>query len=357
MFLAGGFHYLKVARVAYPLFALTLLMLLALLVFGHLGRHVAFLRQMFPQPGGSFRWIRLPFVQIQPSEFLKITYVLALARYLRYRSNYRNLAGLIGPFAFTILPIVLIILEPDLGTAMLLLPVLFLMLFAAGARISHLAVIVLFMVLSFPGLFYLMAPYQKARFAGLLLQSPKARAYLKEHPKLKKAVYPKLSLLRWHQSPQGYQLYNSKLAVGSGGPRGYGGELGPYTEGTYRLPHCHNDFIFAIIGHQFGFVGTVLVILLYLVIAVGLIEIAANVTEPFGRLVAVGTFAMILAQSMINMAMTVGLMPITGVTLPFVSFGGSSMLTYFILIGLAISVDRTRPINIGPRPFEFKKKQ
>jgi len=335
-----------------------LLLLGGLLVFRGLekaGVHVGPLSWFVPSVNGSFRWIRLPGVeiQVQPSEFLKVTYILALAGYLRYRRNYRRLSGLVGPFALTLLPILLILLEPDLGTSLLLLPVLLATLLAAGAKGRHVGAVVVLAALSLPGLFLIMEPYQRGRVIGMFLQYDRVRDWLAAHPDLKNKVYPQGDLERWYLNLEGYQLYHSKLAMGSGGVWGYGGQPGPYVAGSRRLPHCHNDFIFAMVGHQYGAVGVGVLLLLYAGLAVGLIEIASAVREPFGRLVAVGAGAMIATQCLINMAMTVGMLPITGLTLPFVSYGGSSLLTYFVLIGLALSVDRTRPISMAPQPFEF----
>ncbi len=345
--------YFALGKFVYPIFAVTLIMLAAVLIFGHLGLYVSFLKKIFPNVNGSYRWIRLDIIQVQPSEFLKITYILALARYLRFRKNYRKLRGLIGPFILTIIPMVLILLEPDLGTVMLLVPVLLIMLYAAGARLRHLLVIILLIICSLPAMFAIMKPYQRTRIAGLFLQSPAARIWLKRHPGVTNIVYPHKRIDRWYLQPEGYQLYHSKMAVGSGGIMGYGLSNGPFLNENRRLPHCHNDFIFAMIANQFGLFGTVSVILLYLILSIGLTEIAAKTAEPFGKLILVGTASIIGTQAMINIAMSVGMMPITGVTLPFVSYGGSSLLTYFILIGLALSVDASQPAHLGPKPFEF----
>lgn len=375
MVIIARMNYRKIGRMAYPLFVVTLLLLVLVL----LGRYVPPLRGIFPRRNYSYRWINLYVLSVQPSEFLKITYVLALAWYLRYRHNYRRFRGLVGPFAFTIVPMILILLEPDLGTVMLLLPVLFMMLFAAGAKIKHLVLIVVMMIVVSPVLFSpgVMHRYQRSRIFGMLLQWSEVRNKLKQWPEVKKFVYSGQSLDNWHRSRQGYQLYHSKTAIGSGGGFGFvrSGrsigqtdasqdemsvdqtvipEQGPYTDGTRPLPEAQNDFIYAIICHEYGFVGAVIPIALYIIMITGLVEISTVVTEPFGRLTAVGVMAMILTQCTINMAMTMGLMPITGVTLPFVSYGGSSLLTYFILIAVVIAVDRARPINMGPRPFEFR---
>ncbi len=353
MLVVRQINYLRLGDLAYPLFLITLLLLAAVLVLGFIGRYVSFVGAICPNINGSYRWIRLPFFQIQPSEFIKITYILGLAMYLRYRKNYRQLGGLLGPFALTLLPMILILLEPDLGTVMLLLPVLLIMLYAAGAKIRHLMTIILLMLCSIPIMFTIMQPYQRSRVVGVVMQSPATREWMKKHPKVKNFIYPDKNLDQWAMSPEGYHLNNSKSAIGSGGITGCGYGLGAYIDGTKRLPECHNDFVFAIISHQFGTIGSVSVILLYLIIATGLVEIAGTCAEPLGRLIAVGILSILLVQAGINIGMTLGLMPITGVTLPFVSYGGSSMLTFFTLVGLALSVDNYRPINIGPKPFEF----
>jgi len=353
LFAVRAMNYQRIGEWAYLLFAIMLLLLAAVLIFGILGQYVPVLARFFPNVKGSYRWIRLEFFQIQPSEFIKIAYILGLARYLRYRKNFRRFGGLLGPFLLTLLPMILILLEPDLGTVMLLLPVLFVMLYAAGAKIRHLAAVVLLMIASIPLLFAIMHDYQRSRVVGVILQSDRARTWLADHPRVKHLLYRNKPLDRWYLEPEGYHLYHSKIAIGSGGALGQGYGHGPYLDGGRRLPECHNDFIYAMIAHQFGFFGSISVILLYLIIAIGLVEIAGEVVEPFGRLIAVGILTMLLVQAGLNIAMTMGLMPITGVTLPFLSYGGSSLLTYGILIGLALAVDRARPIHIGPKPFEF----
>jgi cell division protein FtsW (lipid II flippase) len=355
MIVVSQLRYQRIGDLTYFLFMVTIGLLLAVLVLGWLGTYIPILGKIVPNIKGSYRWIRLMGFQFQPSEFVKITYILALARYLRYRKNYRSFRGLLEPFAMTLVPMILILIEPDLGTVMLLLPVLFVMLYSAGAKIRHLGTVIFFMVVSFPLLFTLMADYQKGRIAGVVLQSEAARNALKSHSRLKQIIYPEKNVDRWYLEPEGYQLYQSKMAIASGGIFGFGLSKGPYIEGDRKLPECHNDFVFAIICHQFGLLGGISVMVFYLVMAVGLVEIAGGTVEPFGRLVVIGVLAMILVQAMTNMAMTIGLLPITGVTLPLVSYGGSSLLTYFILVGVVHSIHRERPIQVGPKPFEFNE--
>jgi rod shape determining protein RodA len=156
--------------------------------------------------------------------------------------------------------------------------------------------------------------------------------------------------IRWHMD-KGYQLFQSKIALGSGGLLGEG-----YGEGMFvryeLLPEEHNDFIFAIIGNQFGFVGGLLVILAYALIVLFGIEVSTATNDPFGRLIAIGVVVMIVVQAYLNMAMTIGLAPITGMPLPFVSYGGSSLWANFIGLGLLVNVAKRRPMLIAKKPFQ-----
>lgn len=319
--------YQKLGRWSYPLFAV-MLVLLGLLVAD---RWINL--PLIPSIRGTRRWIRLPGFQVQPAELTKIAYILALAWYLRFRRTVRRLGGLVGPFVLTLVPMALILVEPDLGTVLLLLPVLMVMLFAAGARRQHLGVIVLLGLASMPAFYFspLMKEYQRDRIRVLFRQGEDDRRWL---------------------ANQGYQLYQSKVALGSGGLTGQ-----PLLEGAYVrydfLPDRHNDFIFSVVAHQWGFVGSLAVVLCFgLIVAAG-IEIATLTNDPFGRLLVVGVVGLLSAQALINIGMTCGLMPITGMTLPFVSFGGSSLLTNFIAVGLLINVAQRRPVLIGHKPFEY----
>ena len=318
-------HYRFLGEVSYLLFALTLVLLGVILVGKYLVKTEA-----IPMINGAYRWIKLGPMQVQPSEMAKLAYILALAWYLRLRSNYRRFGGLIGPFALTLLPIGLIIKEPDLGTVLLFLPILFVLLFIAGARIRHLAIIVVLgLAAAYP--FYTMMPtYQQNRIKVLLKQNTDNPNWLRN---------------------EGFQLDQSKTYIALGGMTGQG--WGESELLRYELPHGHNDFIFALIGHQWGFVGASLLIVLYILLIIGGIEIAANQPEPFGRLIAVGICTLFAAQMFINIGMTMGLTPITGMTLPFVSYGGSSLVSSFLALGLLINVARHRPYKGYHQPFEF----
>ena len=307
-----------------------------------------------PLINGTRRWIRiLPGidVKVQPSEFCKIAYILALAWYLRFRSNYRKFSGLIGPFALTLLAIVLILFEPDLGTVMLMMPILFAMLFVAGARVKHLLIIVLLAVVVSPALWHFMRPYQRLRISSVFLQNDYIFAQAEKHPNLAKVLAGgRDNLSRWERN-QGYQLIHSKYAIASGGIWGFGFRKGPYMR--YDLPpERDNDFIFAIIAHQLGLVGCMVTLGLYGVIVWCGIEIAWHNTDPFARLASVGIIAMFAVQVIVNVGMTLGLMPITGLTLPLVSSGGSSMVVSVIAIGILNNIGKWRPFSVAGKSFE-----
>jgi len=304
---------------------------------------------------GAYRWIKLPGFLFQPSEFLKIAFVLALAWYLRFRKNYRHLGGLLVPFGVAAIPLALILLEPDLGTALLLLPVLFIMLFAAGARTSHLTLIALVGVALAPVAWNHAHTYQRLRVTSVLLQSDALRQAVIKNPEAYKSFATKRQAQEWAAS-SGYQLVHSKNAVGSGGLVGEGWGHGIYVTSNL-LPDRHNDFVFSMIGHQWGFIGCVIVLFCYVAITLAGARIASATAEPFARLVAVGVVTLIAAQVVINVGMSTGLLPITGMTLPFVSYGGSSLLCNFIAVALLVSVSQDKPFLLTQSPLLVKREQ
>jgi rod shape-determining protein RodA len=331
--------YRSLGRYSNTLFALSL----GLLILVLMGKYLQ-LTNFVPNIRGATRWIKLipinsdSFIvraaRIQPSEIAKITYILALAWYLRHRENYRTLKGLIGPFTLTLFPMVLILLEPDLGTVLLFLPMLFIVLYAAGARIKHLLTFIIIALILCPICYYtpgLMKSYQRDRIKVLWNQNTEDPYWLED---------------------SGYQLHRSKVCIGSGQLAGQGWKSNSIAQYDYP-PDQHNDFIFAMIAHQWGFLGSMVVFLLYSLVILGAIEIASSQSEPFGRLLAMGIATLLAAQMCINIGMTMGLMPITGMNLPFVSYGGSSLLANFIALGLLINVARHRHLVLTRKSFEF----
>jgi cell division protein FtsW (lipid II flippase) len=258
---------------------------------------------------------------------------------------------LIGPFALTLLPIVLILLEPDLGTVMLMMPILFVMLFVAGARVKHLLSIILMAVLVSPVLWHFMQGYQKIRISSVILQSEWMQDKAEKNEWLGNLLVGEpFSRKKW-RNDWGYHLIRSKYAIASGGASGNGYRRGPFVKYDF-LPERHNDFIFAVIAHQWGFWGCMGLLALYGIIIWCGLEIAFHNIDPFGKLLATGIVVMFAVEVLVNICMTVGLMPITGLTLPFVSYGGSSLLVSMASVGLLNNVGRNRHFTVAPKSFE-----
>lgn len=344
--------YPHIGRYSYTIFSVCLAGLVPLLVAKVM--HSSFGGLTAPR-NGAYRWIQLPGFLLQPSEFMKIAYVLALAWYLRFRKNIGGFGSVLLPVIVSGAPIALILLEPDLGTAMLLVPVLFTMLFVAGAKKRYLAIIVLAGLTVAPFAWGHIESYQRLRMTAVLLQSDELRKAVIDDPQSYTGLATKRQALEWSASA-GYQLVHSKNAIGSGGIWGNGWGQGVYVENSL-LPDRHNDFIFAIIAHQWGLVGCALVLGCFAAIAVAGVRIASVTTEPFARLLAVGLMTLITAQAVVNMGMTMGLLPVTGMTLPFVSYGGSSLLCNWAAAALLISVSQHRPFLLTTIPPEFTREQ
>jgi rod shape determining protein RodA len=271
------------------------------------------------------RWLDLKFMLLQPSEFMKVILIVVLARYIRWRDDYKTLRGLVLPFAITLLPMALILSQPDLGTALLFAPILFVMLLVAGAKAKHLGLVVLMGVAAAPILFFgFLKDYQQKRILVFIGQQ---------------------ELSEGMRQNEGYHLSRSRIAVGSGGLAGKG-----YHQGDVRVPENETDFIFTVICEEWGFLGAAFTILLYVVLLFFLLEDAVTSTEPSGKLLITGVFTLLFVQTAVNIAMTVGLAPITGLTLPFVSYGGSSLLSLTLAIGLVLNV-RLYPDFVFTRDF------
>jgi len=287
---------------------------------------------LMPAHRGARRWIPLGLFEMQPSELAKLTFILALSHYLMYRRNFRRFLGLFTPFLLTLVPLILVLKEPDLGTALLFLPMLFAMLLAAGARVRHLALIGLMGVAVTPVLWLGMNAEQKSRVVSLLTQ-------------VEDGPVPR---------GDGYHLYQSKRMLSLGGT--WGSELAgmPVDDpAAYHLPAARTDFVFCLIGERFGLIGSLLTLAIYAVLIAKGLSIAHATREPFGRLLATGIVTLLATQAIINTGMTVGLMPITGMTLPLVSYGGSSLVATAIALGLLINVAIRPGYEVTAEPFRF----
>ena len=288
---------------------------------------------------GACAWINLKFISIEPSELMKISFVMALARYLRFRSNYRRLSGLLVPFALAVVPVVLILKQPDLGVAALFLPTLLAMLFVAGAKAKHVVLIVALGAALTPVFWLSGTDVPVFRHLPVLV-----RAYQRDR------VYAMISSDPRTLRETGYQQEQALMAMGPGGLTGKG--LGNLSVGRH-VPEAHNDMIFAIVGEQFGFIGSVVVLVAYVVLFAAGVEISASTREPFGKLLALGLVVVLAAQSFLNLMVVMRLFPVTGVTLPFVSYGGSSLVASFIAAGLLLNIGQNRPVVLARDSFEY----
>jgi len=273
------------------------------------------------------RWISLGVFRVQPSEFMKILIILCLARYLMYTGSHRRLVGLLGPLALVGVPMALIAREPDLGTALVVLPMVFMMLYVAAARGRHLLLILAVGAASLPALWLNMRPYQKERVLAFLAQDE-----------------------RRPQRDQ-YQLRQAKAAIGSGGPFGKGLGKGTLNRLNF-IPASYNDFIFAVICEEWGFVGANFVLALYFLLLLLCARAAEETHHPGGRLIVVGVLAMIGTQVIVNTAMAAGQLPIVGLTLPLVSYGGSSLLSSLLGLALVVNVSVYRRAPLGTDDFD-----
>lgn len=271
-----------------------------------------------PAINNTHRYLRLGPIGVQPTEVLKITLIMALARHLGKRENQHMLHGLILPFALTLVPMFLILRQPDLGTAMTLPPILFCLLWVSGARFSHLFTAVAMGFASlWPLWHYGMKPYQKNR------------------------VYAFLDPERF-ESAEAYQMLMSLAAIGSGGVSGLGLGNGIITE-LDLLPEMHNDFIFGVIAEEGGFAAAGSLILLFLVVTLIGLHIAGAAVDRFGRLLATGVSVIMGWQAILNIYVVTGLFPTTGITLPLISYGGSSLVISCAMTGIVLNVSQARP--------------
>ena len=293
------FDYRSVKRLIIPMFIVILVLLVTTLFLGNITR-------------GSARWIPIGPFNLQPSEFAKPVLILALGVFWTTRkASWVNIGKSILiflPFGF------LIFRQPDLGTALTLGAIWFFMLVAANISLRKILTLLLVVMITIPVGWSFLHDYQKNRIESFL--SPTA-------------------------DPQGigFHVIQSMIAVGSGELTGRG--IGSGTQSRLQfLPEFQTDFIFAFIAEELGFIGSVLVLILYAVLFYFLYRLLSRVRDKFGELIIVGVLGMILFQMVVNIGMNTGIMPITGITLPFLSYGGSSIVTTFISLGLVSSVAR-----------------
>ncbi|MEE8459094.1 MAG: FtsW/RodA/SpoVE family cell cycle protein [Phycisphaerales bacterium] len=318
-------HYRVTQKLSYPLLGVVVLMLIFVLI--------PWVPESIVRPrNGARRWINVVVTDFQPSELAKIAWVLALASYLRYRENYRRVLGLLLPLAITLIPMALILIEPDLGTALLFLPTLFAMLVAAGAKLRHLAAVIVIGLTLALSMYPLLEPHQKDRINAMIAQAVGDDQYINDI---------------------GFQGDRAMTLVGAGQWTGVGRTHAAAMVIYNALPEDHNDMIFAVVTCRWGVLGAVAVWGVFLVLCGGGLLIASQCKDPFGRLVSVGLVAVLFSQMAINTGMTIGIMPITGMTLPFVSAGGSSLVSAWIMVGLLVNIAMRRQRYLAKEAFDF----
>lgn len=308
MWVVSNLDYHALMLRAYPMYIASVVLLVTVLVVG---------KRAF----GSTRWIALPAgIHIQVSEFAKIAVVLLVARYLtEIKADLLKLSDLLKIGGLVLVPMALIALEPDLGTALTYVPVLAIGVFLAGLPWRYWVTIAVVAAIVVPIGYSSLKPYQKGRIVSFLdpERDPKG---------------------------DGYQLIQSKIAVGAGGPWGKGVTKGSQTQLRF-LPVPHTDFIFSAFSEEHGFVGVMFVLTLYFVLLMQIVQNAQMAPDRAGMYICMGIASLILFHILVNVGMVVGRMPVTGIPLPLMSYGGSSIWSTFLMLGLVNSVRVRRFVN------------
>lgn len=299
-FIVATIDYHQLEKIAIPIYILSIIMLVYVLLFGK-------------TTGGARRWINVAGFDFQPSEFAKIALIIFLADFLsRQKDKLSNFLYFLLPFLFTGMLMLLITKQPDLGTAIVFLAIVLFMIYVAGIEWKYILMISLLLVASFPVLWSFLKDYQRKRIIFFL--------------------NPELDPLG-----AGYNIIQSKVAIGSGGLLGQGLFSGIQSQLKF-LPAQHTDFVFAVIGEELGFLGALLLLSLFILLLWKGIKIAQEAPDLLGTFLATGVVAFMFFHIFINIGMVMGLVPATGLPLPFISYGGTFMITNFIGIGLLLNV-------------------
>ncbi len=304
------YDYRHYEKLAYPLYLLSILLLIGVMVAGKI-------------VSGSRRWLSLGPFTFQPAELVKLAVILVLARYFHKRPNFSalRLKDLLAPLALVLAPALLIIKQPDLGSGLLILAVAAAVILFAGVHWRTLMLGVLGVVLAAPAAWPFLKDYQKQRI---------------------------LTFLDPEKDPlgAGYHIIQSKIAVGSGKFWGKGFLQGTQSQ-LYFLPEQHTDFVFSVFAEEWGFVGSAVVLLLYTGIILWGLQIARTCKDRFGQFLAVGVIALLFWQIFINLCMVTGLMPVVGIPLPLLSYGGSSLITTMLALGVLLNIRMRRFVSGG----------
>ena len=376
--LLSAIHYKILGRYAFYIYGFFIFILLVTTIFGR------------PIRGSSVRWLTFGFFSIQPSEFMKLSLVILLAKYLELKErDLKDFKELLIPSLLTLLPVLIIIKQPDLGTAALFIPILFIMLFLGGASVSHLVSIVLVAAIAI--IFPMLLTYWEWEgykgnnliiqlfghvdvlftIAGILLAiaiTAFVTHYFVNKKFLKKIYIPatvislglffSVVIQNWFKIYQkkrilvflnpdldphgsGYNIIQSKIAIGSGGFLGKGFLKGSQTQLGF-LPEKTSDFIFAVIAEELGFIGAAFLLLLLGVIIYRGIQISLSTRDKFGALLAIGIVSILFSHILVNVGMVIGIMPVTGLPLPFFSYGGSNLLMMMLAVGILNNIYMNR---------------
>jgi len=320
-----AFDYETISRWHVPLYALVLVLLVVVLKIGK-------------SPTGASSWIALGGFRLQPSELAKIAVILSLSGFLSRRMDGLKQLGLVLRSLLLVAPpVLLVLIEPDFGTALVIIAIWFGTLALAGARAKHLGAVFACGLLLFTAMWNLdRLPLDRVRptALGKVLR----RAALKDYQKRRLTAF-----LNPQADPlgAGYHVIQSKVGIGSGQLFGRGLFRG--TQSRLRfLPERHTDFIFAVIGEELGLAGCAVVLLLFFFVFWRGMRIALRARDPLGTLLAAGAVTMLIFHAVVNIGMAVNIMPITGIPLPFVSYGGSNLLASFVAFGLMQNVHMRR---------------
>jgi rod shape determining protein RodA len=297
-------------RSSYLLYIVVIILLVFVLLFGS-------------KAMGAQRWLSLSHLRLQPSEFMKIALVLSLSRWLSkdLHRHHLHFSDLIIPLLFVLVPFVLILMQPDLGTALLLFLIFAVIIFYCKLNVKVLGVVSILVVLAAGFMFqYGLKDYQKKRIMTFLNPDADAKG-------------------------SGYNAIQSKIAIGSGMLWGKGFKKSSQATFNY-LPENHTDFVFSIYNEEHGFIGAIFLIILFFIFFMRMIWLAQNCTRLYDSLVVIGIMSIFFWHALINMSMVMGLMPVVGLPLPYMSYGGSSLVTFGMCIGILSSISRSRMLFI-----------
>ena len=290
--------------------------------------YIAPVSSITPIINGAKSWYQFGFFSIQPSEFVKIIYILTMAYAISQHNKYKlanslamDLRLLLKLIVLSILPMLLILLQNDMGTVLVMIAIFLGLVVVSG--ISWWLIIPTLTVAATTGL---------ALILGILYRPDLLEKYLGIHPYQFERIYSWITPEEF-QSDSGFQLINSLTAIGSGGINGKG-----YTEGIIYIPENHTDFIFTIIGEEFGFIGSTIVILILFMLILHMIRMAFQATDSFASYFIIGYISLLVFHIFQNIGMTIQLVPITGLPLPFISYGGSGLWANMVAIGVLLSM-------------------